>query len=51
MPVPSSLPSCGHLFIFHYDVHSNWGIIVVVVVVVMVVIIVHLIIVSGGWAK
>jgi hypothetical protein len=48
MPVPSSLPSCGHLSIFHYNVHSNWGILVVVVVVVIVVIIVCLIVVLGG---
>ncbi len=54
MPVPSSLPSCSHLSIFHYDEHSNWGILAIVIVVVIViitVIIVHLIVVSGGWAK
>ena len=38
MPVPSSLPYCGHLSIFHYNVHSNWGILVVIVVVVIIVI-------------
>ena len=31
MPVPSSLPSCGHLSIFNYNVHSDWVILVVVV--------------------
>jgi hypothetical protein len=36
MLVPSSLPSCGHLSIFHYDVHSNWGILVVVIIVIIV---------------
>ncbi len=51
MPVPSSLPSCSHLSIFHYNVHSNWGILVIIVVVVIVVIIVRLIVVSGGWAN
>jgi hypothetical protein len=51
MPVPSSLPSCGHLSIFHYNVHSNWGILAVVIIVVIIVIIIRLIVVSGGWAK
>ena len=40
MPVPSSLPSCGHLSIFHYDVHSNWGILVVVIIIVVVIIVI-----------
>jgi hypothetical protein len=51
MPVPSSLPSCGHLSIFHYDVHLNWGILVVVIILVIVIIIIRLIVVSGGWVK
>ena len=55
MPVPSSLSSCSHPSIFHYDEHSDWGIlavvIVVVIIVIIIVIIVHLIVVSGGWAK
>jgi hypothetical protein len=40
MLVPSSLPSCGHLSIFHYDVHSNWGILVVVIIIVVVIIVI-----------